>query len=522
MKNFTQAFFTIKSKITSLGLMVFFAIMLLNSQASWSQLITEPFNYTASISTDLLSAKTSSAWGDVNSGDNILVTSGSLSYSGLATSTGNKIAFNGAGIDANRTFTTQNTAGTTVYMSFVLNVSSLGSLNTLGTYFTGLGFNSSTFYAIIHTRKSSVDATKYNIGIQTTTSSVISWLPSDYVVGTSYFIVSAYQIISGAGNDVAKIWVNTSSFGGSEPATTATAGTGTDATSISQIFLRQAAATTTPFIEMDEIRVGTTWASVTPAGGPTITIASLSAGIAPSPLEAGSTNKAVFGFSAVSSSGTPSLTAFNIGTSSTSVSKLTTIKLYSSTDNDYSTGVDNTEITGFTFNQTSSQLQFSGLSQTLSTSAKYYFIVANIDASVTGATGAVQPSLTNANVTVSSGTVTGGTLTGTNYSFALAPGTPTINTSGTLSAINTTYGTASAFTSFTVDGSNLTDNIVITPPTTEDQTAYKITLLPGILKVDPTVRAVPLPSAAVFQPANTKPERATVPAPRTVTVAPEA
>jgi RHS repeat-associated protein len=41
---------------------------------------------------------------------------------------------------------------------------------------------------------------------------------------------------------------------------------------------------------------------------------------------------------------------------------------------------------------------------------------------------------------------------------------PGVSTSGTLSALSTTYGTASSFTSFTVSGSNLTDNLVISAP----------------------------------------------------------
>ncbi|MBK9223772.1 MAG: hypothetical protein IPO23_02290 [Flavobacterium sp.] len=201
------------------------------------------------------------------------------------------------------------------------------------------------------------------------------------------------------------------------------------------------------------------------AAGPTVTLAQLTAGIAPSPLVASTTDKAILGFSATSSAGTPSMTAFNIGTSTTSVSKLTNVKLYTSTDNSYATAGDNVQITGFAFAQTATQLQFSALTEALSTSAKYYFIVADIDASVTGATTAVQPSLTNANVTVATATITGGTITGTNYAFDVAAGTPSISPSGTLAAVNTTYGSASASpTSFTVSGASLTDDIVITPP----------------------------------------------------------
>lgn len=41
---------------------------------------------------------------------------------------------------------------------------------------------------------------------------------------------------------------------------------------------------------------------------------------------------------------------------------------------------------------------------------------------------------------------------------------PTITPSGTLSALNTVYGSASSALSFSVSGTNLTDNLVITPP----------------------------------------------------------
>lgn len=47
----------------------------------------------------------------------------------------------------------------------------------------------------------------------------------------------------------------------------------------------------------------------------------------------------------------------------------------------------------------------------------------------------------------------------------VASSTPYIAPSGTLTAINTTYGTASANTGFTVSAGNLTGNLIITPPT---------------------------------------------------------
>ncbi len=66
---------------------------------------------------------------------------------------------------------------------------------------------------------------------------------------------------------------------------------------------------------------------------------------------------------------------------------------------------------------------------------------------------------------------TGGTFTASNYDITYEAGdltvsnTPVINLTGTLGAVNTTYGTPSATpTSFTASGSALTGNLTVTPP----------------------------------------------------------
>ncbi|NCA17929.1 MAG: hypothetical protein EBS90_12955, partial [Betaproteobacteria bacterium] len=56
---------------------------------------------------------------------------------------------------------------------------------------------------------------------------------------------------------------------------------------------------------------------------------------------------------------------------------------------------------------------------------------------------------------------------GANYVFRgvdFSPSPPTISTSGTLSAVSTTYGTASSSTQFSVSGANMTAGILVTPP----------------------------------------------------------
>ncbi len=242
---------------------------------SHGQLLYEPFNYTPD-AVNGIAQQSGGLWVRINSGDSVLVTSGSLTYTGLPASTGNKISFDGSGSDNYRVFGAQTTG--TVYYSFILNVSSLGSLNTTGTYFTGLIQTASTsaFGGTVWTRQSAT-AGKFNVGISTRSNSAVSWLAAELDPATSYFIVAAYEIIAGTANDVAKIWLNTPAIGGAEPAPDATSVPGTDlgATGIERILIRQDAATTTPFINYDELRVGTTWQDVTPSGAvPVLTISS--------------------------------------------------------------------------------------------------------------------------------------------------------------------------------------------------------------------------------------------------------
>ena len=93
------------------------------------------------------SLQTQTNWTVLNTGDNLLITTPGLTYPGLQASTGEKVAFDGAGIDTGKLFT-QTTTGT-VYYSFLLNVTALGSLGATGGYFSGFaeGTSSSTFGA---------------------------------------------------------------------------------------------------------------------------------------------------------------------------------------------------------------------------------------------------------------------------------------------------------------------------------------------------------------------------------------
>jgi hypothetical protein len=236
-------------------------------------LMYEPFNYTPSV-TNGINAQSSGLWTNLNTGDSILVADGSLSYSGLAASVGNKVKYDGAGVDNYRSFTTQ-TSGK-IYYSFIVNLTSLGSLNTIGSYAINLLENNSTgnFGACVWFKASSTTG-KYNIGLSLRSTSTPVYHSIDLDLNTNYFIVVNYEMINGIGNDISKLWFNPTQFGGNDPTPTISQTNGlngvnvTDfANNVSRILMRQAAGTTTPFLEIDEIRVGTSWESVTPCATP--------------------------------------------------------------------------------------------------------------------------------------------------------------------------------------------------------------------------------------------------------------
>lgn len=241
-----------------------------------AQLLTEPFDYTVH-ATSGLSAQSSGAWNIINTGDSILLNSGSLTYPGLAASSGNSVTYGGSGTDYYRGFASQTTG--TVYYSFLINISSLGTITTTGGYALGLiDATTSNFAARLWIRLSG--ASNFNVGINpgSATANTV-WSPATLSPGTTYLVVAAYQFVGGTSNDQAKIWVNPASLGGSEPAADAT-GTNLGATDhalIQRVFLRQDNTSNTPGVMIvDELRVGTTWAEVTPAsaGAPTISLAS--------------------------------------------------------------------------------------------------------------------------------------------------------------------------------------------------------------------------------------------------------
>jgi Secretion system C-terminal sorting domain len=241
---------------------------------------TETFNYTA---TSNLGGQ--GGWENVNTGDEIIISEGSLSYTGLAASTGNKVTFGGGGIDGQLAYATQS-AGV-VYASFIINIADITAVTDAnGGYFAGLAETPTNFASTVWAKPS---GTGFVIGLNKATGTAdIVYGTTEYSLNTPYLIVIAYDFSS----NTSSLWVNTTDFEASTaPAALLTASTGTDRLSLERFFIRQDSATETPAVmTLDELRIGTTWASVTPAaiaGLATEEIAGLK--LYPNPLAAGST-----------------------------------------------------------------------------------------------------------------------------------------------------------------------------------------------------------------------------------------
>lgn len=219
--------------------------------------------------------------------DSVLV-SNNLSVSGLAASTGNAIAYGNAGYTARVDFRTvpadttkdiKPTGGvsTVVYYSLALQVTSLDGFTAANGILAG--FNNSVGQqsanpGVIAGRLNikSDGAGGFNLGLSKASDGTALYDSTSLALNQTQFVVVKYQFAAAGGqDDSATIWVNPnpSTFGGADPVTGfITNSAGNDVTSdvIRSFIFRQGNTGTTlvPGVIADELRIGTTYADVTP------------------------------------------------------------------------------------------------------------------------------------------------------------------------------------------------------------------------------------------------------------------
>lgn len=274
---------TLRTRASSVFLGAIFASLpLLAAVDASAQVYTEDFSYAAATPLNGTGGWSAHSGAGTNPPS---VTSPGLSYSGYAGSgVGNKINFVTSGEDNNRAF-----AGITSGSAYASAMVNLSATQVAGDYFFHLvdgPIAGNKFRARLFAKKDPA-TTNYALGIQSSSSNTsLVYTGFTFVPGTTYFVVLKYTFLAGATNDPVALYVNPVP-GGSEPAATLTTVTATAEADIAVdgvagVAIRQGSAANAATGSIDGIRVGTSWASVTPPSWDIVASAGPNGSIAPS------------------------------------------------------------------------------------------------------------------------------------------------------------------------------------------------------------------------------------------------
>jgi hypothetical protein len=208
-------------------------------------------------------------WTNLNSGVAPVIASGNLTVSGLQSPTGERVSWGSGNIqEAWDRLGSTNSSGT-LYYSFAFQ---LTSIPTTATYSFGFTGSSTTYGSTVWLTNS---GTSFSIGLAArTATNALVYDTATFTTNDLIFLVGSYEFVSGAtNNDISRLWINPSSadFGAnSAPLPTldiTNVAAGTDLTNGINGFLLRG-ANGSPAGTMDELRIGTDWASVTPVPEP--------------------------------------------------------------------------------------------------------------------------------------------------------------------------------------------------------------------------------------------------------------
>jgi hypothetical protein len=227
---------------------------LLLQSTSATPLFTEAFNYTSGTSlSGKINPGNSTAWS--TAGATLSITNANLTYSGLADLGGNALSItNGSATSSINTFANQ-TSGQ-IFYSFLLDVITPDSGNQ---YFTAM--NPGTTAPGGST--DAIDCQLYSngdIGLRTAGKSTVT--DGALSAGTTYFVVEEYDFSA----TTAYLYLDPTP-GGAMPASTLSL-SGSTATAIDNVGFKAQASGTTGSYVVDNLRIGTTWADVTPVPEP--------------------------------------------------------------------------------------------------------------------------------------------------------------------------------------------------------------------------------------------------------------
>ena len=208
-----------------------------------------------------------------------------MTISGLSPSSGNSVLLVPQGNVASRFAFGSSISSGSLYYSFALHVGDIGTtLGTGGGFIAGFnntGAASQTTSPTIIGARVLIRAAAggFNIGLSkaSSTGTDFQWASPTFTTSDTIFIVGAYDFGTLAANsdDSVRMWVNPNPAdfaAGTAPAATITASTGLDAITsgaLQSFLLYERANTLFPNqAAVDELRIGTSWADVTPIPEP--------------------------------------------------------------------------------------------------------------------------------------------------------------------------------------------------------------------------------------------------------------
>ena len=237
-----------------------------NSQPPTNSLsLYEPFDYSNVGSP--VSSNTPANWTYNGSGGNDLnVTSGSLSYPGLPASLGNSVTNGGPGLGVRRLFGNSVSSGV-LYFSALFRINDAGfgiwggASGQVGAFTAP---DNLSFRLSVLVRSNSSNG--YLVGLQKSGTGTSLYEATERHIGDTLFLVGKYDFTTSP--NTVSLWVNPSSstFGvTNDPPTGLILTIGTDGYAIDRFNMRQNTAASVPAsMQWDELRVGTSWAAVAP------------------------------------------------------------------------------------------------------------------------------------------------------------------------------------------------------------------------------------------------------------------
>jgi len=259
--------------------LLFALYALLLSQAHAALLFYDNFDYT--VGTELGASGTDSRPPWENDKSNITIAGPTLAYPGLQTATGQRVNVSGGSSNLDGTRTVDGTwpaqTSGTLYFSFLLRVDSIAGIATSGNgtpivNICAPGSASKQLISINLLNSGGLKAgvVKYPSSTTTVSSAFFSSGTGAILAAdgsTTYLVVAKYEWVAGTENDVVTVWVNPGGLGSSEDAgNQVSTSVGTDGTdSGGRFFINRG-----PLLNIDELRIGLTWADVTPTGGPVV------------------------------------------------------------------------------------------------------------------------------------------------------------------------------------------------------------------------------------------------------------